>query len=52
MAYDQQVEFQGPILENVTYSMESKTINISYSAVNSIELRNRNGFEVLFVCFY
>jgi hypothetical protein len=46
IAYGQQVEFQGPIVENVTYSNDSQTIEINYTAVSSIELRSRNGFEV------
>ncbi len=46
IAYGQQVEFQGPIVQNVTYSNGSQTLNITYRAVSSIELRNPNGFEV------
>ncbi len=46
MAYEQQVEFQGPIVQNVTHLANSETINITYTAVSSIELRNPNGFEV------
>ena len=46
VAYGKAIEFQGPIVENVTYSIESKTMNISYTGVTNIELRNRNGFEV------
>jgi len=46
IAYGQQVEFQGPIVQNVTYSTGSSTVNITYTAVSSIELRNPNGFEV------
>ncbi len=46
IAYGQQVEFQGPIVKNVTYSNESQTIEIIYTAVSNIELRNGNGFEV------
>ena len=40
------VEFQGPIVQNITYSSGDKTVHITYTAVSSIELRNRNGFEV------
>ena len=52
VAYGQQVEFRGPIVENVDYTNGSETVNITYTAVSSIELRNPNGFEVLnFVLF-
>ncbi len=46
VAYGQQVEFQGPIVQNVTYSTGGSTVNITYTAISSIELRNPNGFEV------
>jgi hypothetical protein len=46
IAYGQQVEFQGPIVQNVAYTSGGSTINITYTAVSSIELRNPNGFEV------
>jgi len=46
VAYGQQVEFQGPIVQNVVYSTGSQTVNITYTAVSNIELRNPNGFEV------
>jgi len=46
IAYGQQVEFQGPIVENVAYTAGSKEVNITYTAVSNIELRNPNGFEV------
>ncbi len=46
IAYGQQVEFQGPIVQNVTYSSISQTVNITYTAVSSIEPRNPNGFDV------
>jgi len=49
IAYGQQVEFQGPIIENVAYSIGSQIVNISYRAVADIEIRNPNGFEVC--CF-
>jgi hypothetical protein len=48
IAYEQQVEFQGPIVQNVSYSSGSQTVNITYTAVSSIELRNPNGFEVYY----
>ena len=43
--YGQPVEFQGPIVQNVSYSNGSKTVNVTYTAAPSIELRNPNGFE-------
>jgi hypothetical protein len=46
VAYGQQVEFQGPIVETVAYTNGSQTVNITYTAVSNIELRNRNGFDV------
>ncbi len=46
VAYEQQVEFQGPIVQNVTYLAGGETVNVTYTAVSSIELRNPNGFEV------
>jgi hypothetical protein len=46
VAYGQQVEFQGPIVQNVAYLNGGSTVNITYTAVSSIELRNPNGFEV------
>jgi len=46
VGYNQQVEYQGPIVSNVAYASDSKTINITYTGVVNIELRNPNGFEV------
>ncbi|CAF5002970.1 unnamed protein product [Rotaria sp. Silwood1] len=46
VAYNQQVEFQGPIVSSVSYSNGSTTVNITYMAVQDIDLRNSNGFEV------
>ncbi len=46
VAYGKQVEFQGPIVQTVAYSTGSQTVNITYTAVSSIDLRNPNGFEV------
>ena len=51
VAYGKQVEFQGPIVQNVTYSSGGQTINITYGAVSDIELRNPNGFEVYALFF-
>jgi hypothetical protein len=42
------VEFQGPIVQNVAYSIGDSTVNITYGSVSSIELRSNNGFEVCF----
>ncbi len=46
IAYGQQVEFQGPIVQNVGYTSGSQNVNITYTAVSAIELRNPAGFEV------
>jgi hypothetical protein len=46
IAYGQQVEFQGPIVRTVVYANSSQTVNITYTAVSSIDLRNSNGFEI------
>lgn len=46
MAYNQPVEYQGPIVASVAYASGTSTVNITYTAVQSIDLRNPNGFEV------
>jgi hypothetical protein len=46
IAYGKQVEFQGPIVQDVAYSSGGSTVDITYTAVSNIELRNPNGFEV------
>jgi len=46
VAYNQQVEFQGPTVSSVVYASGSATVNITYTNVQNIELRNPNGFEV------
>ena len=46
IAYNQTVEFQGPIISNINYIDGYPTLNITYTAVTDIELRNSNGFEV------
>ncbi len=46
VAYGQQVEFQGPIVQNIVYSTGVSTVSITYTAVSSIDLRNPDGFEV------
>jgi hypothetical protein len=52
VAYGQQVEFQGPIVQNVAYTNGSQTVNITYTAVSNIELRNSSGFEVCILLFF
>lgn len=47
VAYGQKLEFQGPIVESVDHTTGTDTVKITYTAVTDIELRNRNGFEVL-----
>ncbi len=51
VAYGQQIEFQGPLVSNVAYSTGSATINVTYTAVTNIELRNPNGFDVYFLIY-
>jgi hypothetical protein len=46
VAYDQDIEFQGPLVSNVAYSTGTATVNVTYTAVTNIELRNLDGFEV------
>ncbi len=46
VAYGQQVEFQGPIVQNVAYSTGAETVNITYTAVSGIDQRSTTGFEV------
>ncbi len=46
VAYGQKVEFQGPIVSNVSYINGSNTITFNYTAVTAIELRSSIGFEV------
>ncbi len=52
MAYGQQVEFQGPIVQNVTYLTGGGIVNITYTAVSGLELRNPDGFEVYIFFFF
>jgi hypothetical protein len=52
VASNQTIEFQGPIISNVAYSSDIKTINITYTGVTDIELRNPNGFEVDYLFIY
>ncbi len=46
VAYGQQVEFQGPIVQHVAYTSGYPTINIIYTAVSNIDQRSAVGFEV------
>lgn len=46
IAYGKQVEFQGPIVQSVAYTSGAATVNITYAAVSSIELRSTQGFDV------
>jgi hypothetical protein len=48
IAYNQSVEYQGPIVSNVAYTSGSKSVTITYTGVSGIDLRNPNGFEVRF----
>jgi hypothetical protein len=51
VAYNQNVEFQGPIVSNVSYLYGDQTINVTFTAVTSMELRNPNGFQVYFLIY-
>ncbi|CAF1481865.1 unnamed protein product [Rotaria magnacalcarata] len=46
VAYNQQVQFQGSIVSSVSLASTSQTVNVTYTGVENIELRNPNGFEV------
>lgn len=48
VAYNQSVEFQGPIVSSVAYTTGANTVNITYGSVSLLDLRNPNGFEVGF----
>ncbi len=51
IAYNQPVEFLGPLIVNVAHHTDSHTINITYTAVASIEVRNQNGFQVYLLIY-
>ena len=46
IAYGQQVEFQGPIVQNVAYNSGAQTVQITYTAVQGLDQRSATGFEV------
>jgi len=48
---EKNVEFQGPIASNVTYLYGDQTINVSFTALTSMELRNPNGFQIYFLIY-
>ncbi len=52
VAYGQKVEFQGPIVSNVSYINGSNTITFTYTAVTAIELRSSEGFEVTILSIF
>ena len=51
VAYGQQVEFQGPIAQNITYLNGSEVINITFGAVSGIDIRSSDGFDVCTLLF-
>ncbi len=51
IAYGQQVEFQGPIVQSIVHSSDSKVVNVTYIAASGLDIRNPNGFEVQKVFF-
>jgi len=40
------ITYQGPVISNIVVSQDSSQMNVTYSLVKSIELRNPAGFEV------
>jgi hypothetical protein len=52
IAYNQTVEYLGPIVRAVYYSTGDPTINVTYGSVSSIERRNSNGFDVSKLFFF
>jgi hypothetical protein len=47
VGYGQQVEFLGPIVQNVAfYSTGGQTVSITYTAVSDIDQRTTSGFEI------
>jgi hypothetical protein len=52
VAYGQKVEFQGPIVSNVSYINSSNTVTFTYTAVTAIDLRSSEGFEVTILCIF
>ena len=50
VAYGQQVEYQGPIVQNVAYTSGAQTVDITYTAVTGLDQRSNTGFEVCRCC--
>jgi len=46
VAYNQQVEYLGPLVQNVAYTSGAATVTLTYGSVTSLDVRNNNGFEV------
>ena len=46
VAYNRSIEFQGPIVSNISVSSDRERIYVTYTAVSDITFRNLNGFEV------
>jgi hypothetical protein len=46
VAYGQTIEFQGPIISTAVVATGSTSIDVTYTEVTGIELRNSEGFEV------
>lgn len=46
VAYGKQIEYQGPIVKNVSYTSGAQTITINYTAVTGLVKRSSTGFEV------
>jgi len=53
VAYGKPVEFQGPLVQNISYINGGTTLNLTYRDVSSIgELRSYNGFDVSFLLLF
>ena len=50
VAYGQQVEFLGPIVQNVAYTSGAQTVDITYTSVTGLDQRSTAGFEVYRCC--
>lgn len=46
VAYGQQIEFQGPIVQNVVHSSDSTIVNVTFTGASGLDIRASNGFEV------
>ena len=52
VAYNQSVEYLGPIPKAIDYEPGNPTVNIVYGSVSSIDQRSSSGFDVSDFCFH